>query len=47
VSGTLGLTGGVDTVAILKRRSEGVTLHIEGRDLVETVEKAITFDRET
>jgi hypothetical protein len=47
VSGTLGLTGGVDTIAIIKRRPQGITLHIEGRDLVETIEKAVTFDRET
>jgi hypothetical protein len=47
ISGTLGLTGGVDTVAVIKRRGLAVTLHIEGRDLVETVEKAISFDRET
>jgi hypothetical protein len=47
VSGTLGLTGGVDTIAILKRSNQGVTLHIQGRDLVEDVEKAVRFDRET
>jgi hypothetical protein len=47
VSGTLGLTGGVDTIAILKRKGLAVTLHIEGRDLAEPVEKAATFDRET
>jgi hypothetical protein len=47
VSGTLGLTGGVDTIALIKRRAGGTTLHIEGRDLVDTVEKAISFDRET
>jgi hypothetical protein len=47
VSGTLGLTGGVDTIAILRRRGMAVTLHIEGRDLVELVEKAVSFDRET
>jgi AAA domain len=47
VSGTLGLTGGVDTIAILKRNAQGVTLHVEGRDLTEKVEKAVTFDRET
>jgi hypothetical protein len=47
VSGTLGLTGGVDTIAVIKRAGHGTTLHIEGRDLVETVEKAINFDRET
>jgi len=47
VSGTLGLTGGVDTIAVMKRRAEVVTLHVEGRDLVEPVEKAVSFDRET
>ncbi len=47
VSGTLGLIGGVDTIAVLKRKAQGVTLHIEGRDLVDSVEKAIQFDRET
>jgi len=47
VSGTLGLTGGVDTIAILKRSGQGVTLHIQGRDLLEDVEKAVRFDRET
>src|SRR5215470_12349955 len=33
VSGTLGLTGGVDAIAILKRNAHGITLHVEGRDL--------------
>jgi AAA domain len=47
VSGTLGLTAGVDTIAILKRSGQGVTLHIQGRDLEEDVEKAVRFDRET
>jgi hypothetical protein len=47
VSGTLGLTGGVDTIAIMKRKAGVTTLYVEGRDLVETVEKAISFDRET
>jgi hypothetical protein len=48
VSGTLGLIGGVDTIAILKRSGQGgVTLHIQGRDLVDDVEKAVRFDRET
>jgi hypothetical protein len=47
VSGTLGLTGGVDTIAIMKRRAGVVTLHVEGRDLAEAIEKAISFDRET
>jgi AAA domain len=33
VSGTLGLTGGVDAVALLKRNAGAVTLHIQGRDM--------------
>jgi hypothetical protein len=47
VSGTLGLTGGVDTIAVMKRKAGTVTLHVEGRDLVESVEKAVLLDRET
>src|SRR5262249_44800666 len=47
VSGTLGLIGGVDTIAVLKRKAQGVVLYVEGRDLVDTVEKAVQFDRET
>jgi hypothetical protein len=47
VSGTLGLTGGVDTIALMKRRAGVATLYVEGRDLPEAVEKAISFDRET
>jgi hypothetical protein len=47
VSGTLGLTGGVDTIAIIKRDPQGTTLHIRGRDLVDDIEKAVRFDRET
>lgn len=47
VSGTKGLTGGVDTIAILKRNAKGTTLHVEGRDLDDAVEKAVEFDRET
>jgi hypothetical protein len=47
VSGTLGLIGGVDTIAILKRSGQGVTLYIQGRDLIEDIEKAVRFDRET
>jgi hypothetical protein len=47
VSGTLGLTGGVDTVAMLKRHHLGVTLHIQSRDLDDTIEKAVNFDRES
>lgn len=47
VSGTLGLTGGVDTIAVIKRRAGAVTLHIEGRELPDLIEKAIKFDRDT
>ena len=47
VSGTLGLTGGVDAIAVMKRKAGTVTLYIEGRDLPDEVEKAIRFDRET
>jgi AAA domain len=47
ISGTLGLTGGVDTIALLKRSGQGITLHIQGRDLVDNVEKAVQLDRET
>jgi hypothetical protein len=47
VSGTLGLTGGVDTIALLKRSGHGITLHIQGRDVVANVEKAVQLDRET
>jgi hypothetical protein len=47
ISGTLGLTGGVDTIAVMKRRAGVVTLYVEGRDLTEPVEKAVLFDRET
>jgi hypothetical protein len=47
VSGTLGLTGGVDAIALLKRHRQGITLHIQGRDLLDNVEKAVNFDRKT
>ena len=47
VSGTLGLTAGIDTIAIIKRSRLGTTLHVQGRDLVDTIEKAVSFDRET
>jgi RecA-family ATPase len=45
VSGSLGLTGAADTIAIMKRQSSGaVTLHVRGRD-VEEAEKALKFDK--
>jgi hypothetical protein len=47
VSGTLGLQGGVDTIAILKKSSQNMTLHIKGRDLESDIEKAMQFDHET
>ena len=46
VSGTLGLAGCVDTVAVLARTGKGTTLYIRGRD-VEEQEKAIVFNKET
>jgi hypothetical protein len=45
VSGTLGLSGGVDTVLILDRDSNGATLYGRGRD-IEEIEKAVEFVRE-
>jgi hypothetical protein len=44
VSGTLGIAGCVDTVAVLARTGKGTTLYIRGRD-VEEQEKAITFNK--
>jgi RecA-family ATPase len=44
VSGTLGLTGCADGVAIITRNSQGTTLYLRGRD-VEEQELAIVFDK--
>jgi RecA-family ATPase len=44
VSGTLGLAGCVDTVAVLARTGKGTTLYIRGRD-VEEQEKAMVFNK--
>jgi hypothetical protein len=44
VSGTLGLAGCVDTIAVLARTGKGTTLYIRGRD-VEEQEKAIAFNK--
>jgi hypothetical protein len=45
VSGTLGLTGSVDTVLVLRRDGKGSTvLHGRGRDLTE-IEKAMFFNK--
>jgi hypothetical protein len=47
VSATLGLTGAVDTVIVLKRDTTGtIVMHGRGRDLID-VEKAMTFDKES
>jgi hypothetical protein len=46
ISGTLGLTGAVDTMLVLKRQTGTVTLHVRGRD-IEEAEKAIQFNKET
>jgi hypothetical protein len=46
VSGTLGLSGGVDTVLILDREGSGATLYGRGRD-IEEIETAVTFDAAT
>jgi AAA domain len=45
VSGTTGLTGAVDTVLVLHRGGQGVTLYGRGRD-IEEIEKAVSFDRQ-
>ena len=45
VSGTLGLTGAADTVLVLSRKSDGVTLYGRGRDIAE-VETAMSFSKE-
>jgi hypothetical protein len=46
VSGTLGVTGAVDTIAIMRRDSGAVTLHVRGRD-IEEAEKALQFNKAT
>jgi hypothetical protein len=43
----LGLTAGVDTIALLRRKGEVYTLHVEGRDLEREISKVVRFDRET
>lgn len=44
VSGSTGLTGAMDTILVLNRGSDGVTLYGRGRD-IEEIEKAVLFDR--
>ena len=46
VSGSTGLTGAMDTILVLNRGSEGVTLYGRGRD-IEEIESAVEFRRDT
>ena len=46
VSGTTGLTGAVDSILVLNRTSQGVTLYGRGRD-IEEIDKAAEFNRNT
>jgi hypothetical protein len=46
VSGTTGLTGAVDSILVLNRSRQGVTLYGRGRD-IEEIEKAAEFNRDT
>lgn len=45
VSGTNGLTGAADTIMVLNRGAEGVTLYARGRD-IEEVDVAVQFSRD-
>ena len=47
VSGTLGLTGAVDTILVLTRKAQGTTLHIRGRDIEDETSLAMQFNKET
>lgn len=46
ISGTLGLAGCADTLAIIARNSQGTTLYLRGRDIQEA-EHAISFGKDT
>jgi AAA domain len=46
ISGTLGLSGGSDSLLILDRDSNGATLYGRGRD-IEEMERTVRFNRET
>jgi hypothetical protein len=46
ISGTLGLTGCPDTIALIKRDADTMMLLARGRD-IEDVDKAVTFNRNT
>jgi hypothetical protein len=45
VSGSTGLTGCMDTILVLNRGSDGVTLYGRGRD-IEEIESAVQFDKQ-
>jgi hypothetical protein len=47
VSGTLGLTGAVDTILVLTRKAQGTSLHIRGRDIEDETALAMQFDKDT
>jgi hypothetical protein len=47
ISGTLGLTGAVDTILVLSRKAQGTTLHIRSRDLEDETPLALQFDKAT
>ena len=47
VSGTLGLTGAVDTILVLTRKAQGTTLHIRGRDIEDEADLAVQFKADT
>jgi hypothetical protein len=44
VSGTLGLTGAVDTILVLTKKAQGTTLHIRGRDIEDENPLALQFN---
>jgi len=46
VSGTLGLSGSADTILVINRTAQGITLHGRGRD-IETLERAVQFEAAT
>jgi hypothetical protein len=47
VSGTLGLTGAVDTILVLTRKAQSTILHIRGRDIENETSLAMQFDKAT
>jgi hypothetical protein len=47
VSGTLGLTGAVDTILVLTKKAQGTILHIRGRDIEDETSLAMRFEKDT